>query len=172
MSEFWDLYDRNLNPLGKTLERIGDTVPEKGEFHIVVNILSINKDGKILITKRHPDKTYGNMWEISGGSVLAGETAIDGAVRELYEETGLKAKPSELIYMGQIIRDHSGCIHNFYIYNGNFCDDDIVLQDGETVDFKLVTPKELEQMNNEGFFLGYLFNRMRAVYADIFFPRV
>lgn len=169
MSEYWDLLDRNLRPLGKTLERNDDTVPPKGAFHIVVNILSINNDGKILITKRHPDKTYGNMWEISGGSVLAGESPVNGAVRELYEETGLKADPDELLYMGQIIREHSGCIHNFYIFHGDFTSNDIRLQENETVDFRLVMPSEIERMSNNGEFLGFLYNRMRAVYGDLFF---
>ena len=171
MAEFWDLYDRDQNPLGKTLERNGDTIPEQGEFHFVVNILSINKDGKILITKRHPDKTYGNLWEITGGSVLEGEDPIHGAIRELYEETGLKADISELKYMGQIIRERSGCIHNFYIYNGDFNSADIVLQDNETVSFRLVFPEEIAKMSNDGLFLDFQFNRMRAIYGDLFFKR-
>lgn len=169
MSEYWDLFDRDLRPLGRTLERVGSTVPPDGEFHYVVNILAINKDGKILITKRHPDKPYGNMWEISGGSVLAGESPADGAARELYEETGLSAAPGELLYMGQIVRGPSGCIHNFYLYEGDFDEDDIVLQDGETVDRRLVSPAEIERMSAEGEFLDFAFNRMRAVYGDIFF---
>lgn len=70
MPELWDIYDRNRTSLGKTHIR-GEKLPE-GEFHIIVNILSVNNDGKILITKRHPDKPFGGMWEISGGSVISG----------------------------------------------------------------------------------------------------
>lgn len=169
MPEYWDLYDRQLKPLGRTLLRDGDTKVPEGEFHEVVNILSINKAGRILITKRHPDKPYGSMWEISGGSVLAGEAPLDGAVRELFEETGLKAAPEDLRYMGQIIRERSGCIHNFYLFEGDFSEEDIVLQEGETVDFKLVTPKAIEKMSDSGEFLDFAFNRMRAVFGDIFF---
>ena len=169
MAEYWDLLDRELAPLGRTVERRTDMVLRKGEFHIVVNIMSVNRDGKILITKRHPDKPHGNGWEITGGSVLAGETAKNGAVRELYEETGLKASADELRYMGQVIRERSGCIHNFYLYEGDFSADDVRLQEGETIDFKLVTPEEIEQMSVNGEFLGFLFNRMRAVYGDIFY---
>lgn len=169
MPEYWDLYDRQLKPLGRTLLRDGDTKVPEGEFHVVVNILSINKAGRILITKRHPDKPYGSMWEISGGSVLAGEAPLDGAVRELFEETGLKAAPEDLRYMGQIIRERSGCIHNFYLFEGDFSEEDIVLQEGETVDFKLVTPKAIEKMSDSGEFLDFAFNRMRAVFGDIFF---
>ena len=87
-----DLYDRQLMPLGRKYERDDQKRMPKGEFHIVVDILSKNSEGRFLITKRHPDKPYGGMWEISGGSVLAGEKPLDGAARELFEETGLKAQ--------------------------------------------------------------------------------
>ena len=112
------------------------------------------------------------MWEITGGSVLAGEAPIDGAVRELHEETGLNASPGELKYMGQIIRERSGCIHNFYLYEGDFGDGDIVLQENETVGFKLVSPKEIEKMSDNGEFLDFSFNRIRAVYGDLFFYHI
>lgn len=169
MPEYWDLYDRQLMPIGKKYERDDSKRMPKGEFHIVVDILSQNKEGRLLITKRYEGKPYGGMWEISGGSVLSGEKPIDGAVRELCEETGLKATPDELRYMGQIIREASGCVHNFYLYEGDFDESDITLQEGETVDFKLVTPQEIEKMSQNGEFLDFLYNRIRAVYGDIFF---
>ena len=169
MPEYWDLYDRQLRPTGRKHERDDKKRTPEGEFHIIANILSINKEGKILVTKRHPDKNYGNYWEISGGSVLAGEEPINGAVRELFEETGLKAAPDELLYMGQIIREYSGCIHNFYLYEGDFSEKDITLQEGETVDFKLVYPREIERMAYADEFLDFLYFRLRAVYGDIFF---
>ena len=169
MAEYLDLYDRELRPTGEKWER-NDSVPiPEGKFHYVVNILCRNKEGKLLITKRHPDKPYGGWWEISGGSVQAGEKPLDGTVRELFEETGLKAEPSELRYFGQIIRERSGCIHNFYYYEGDFSEKDIVLQEGETVDCRLVTPKEMEEMSERREFLDFSFNRLRAVFADLFF---
>ena len=73
MAEYLDLFDRELRPTGEKWER-NDSVPiPEGRFHYVVNILCRNKDGKILITQRHPDKPYGGWWEVSGGSVQAGE---------------------------------------------------------------------------------------------------
>ena len=166
MSELWDLYDKNLVPLNKTHVR-GKPL-QNGEYHFVVNILSINKDGRILVTKRHPDKNYGGMWEITGGSVLSGEIPLEGAVRELFEETGLNAETSELMYIGQILREKTGCIHNFYLYKGDFSEKDIVLQESETVDFKIILPDEIYKMAEDGEFLDFVYNRVKAVYADIF----
>ncbi|MGN0594619.1 MAG: NUDIX domain-containing protein [Hominimerdicola sp.] len=166
MPELWDLYDKNLIPLNKTHVR-GEPL-EKGEYHFVAAILSINNDGKILVTKRHPDKPFGGKWEITGGSVLAGETPLVGARRELFEETGLNAETSQLIYMGQILREKSGCVHNFYLYKGDFSEKDIVLQESETVDFKIIPPDEIYKMAKSGEFLDFVYNRIKAVYADIF----
>lgn len=165
MPELWDLYDRNRIPLGRTHirgEKLG-----KGEFHIVVNILSVNGDGKILITKRHSDKPFGGKWEISGGSAVAGETSVQGAVRELFEETGLKAKEDELDYCGTIVRTPSGCLHDFYLYKGDFSEKDIVLQEGETVDFRLAAPEALYEMARDGEFLDFVYNRIKALYSNI-----
>ena len=39
---------------------------------------------------------YPNCWENTGGAVLAGETSLEGALRELREETGLAAQPEAL----------------------------------------------------------------------------
>ena len=166
MPELFDLYDRNLKPLNKT--HIRNEPLKKGEFHFIATVLSVNKEGKILITKRHPNKDYGGMWEISGGSVIAGETPLEGAKRELFEETGLKAEINELLYMGQIIREKSGCIHNFYLYRGDFSEKDITLQETETVDFKIVTADEIYKMAKSVEFLDFSYNRIKAVYADIF----
>lgn len=163
--ELWDLYDRDRKLLGTTHVR-GEKLGE-GEFHIVVNILSVNSDGKILITKRHPDKPFGGKWEISGGSAVAGESSPEAAVRELFEETGLKAG-GELLYYGTIIRQPSGCIHDFYLYRGDFSEEDIVLQEGETVDFKLLSADEIYEMAEKGEFLDFLYNRIKGVFSDIF----
>ncbi|WP_051589008.1 NUDIX hydrolase [Ruminococcus sp. NK3A76] len=169
MPEYWDLYDRQLRPLGKKYERDDSKQMPKGEFHIVANILSVNRQGRMLITRRYEGKNHGGYWEISGGSVLSGEQPVDGAARELFEETGLKADPGELRYMGQIIRESSGCIHNFYLYEGDFTEADITLQEGETTDFKLVWPREIERMAYADEFLDFLFYRIKAVYGDWFY---
>ena len=110
MAELFDLYDEKMRPLGEMCER-GDSVP-RGKYHLVVNVLSVNFDSKVLITKRAADKTFGGMWEITGGAVISGETPLQAAVRELFEETGLKALPEALDYRGQhrppALRDRCG----------------------------------------------------------------
>lgn len=167
MTELWDLYNSMKEPLNELHER-GKPLPD-GKYHIVVDILSVNSDGKILLTKRHPDKHHGGLWEFTGGSAVAGEKPLEAAVRELKEETGLSARPDELEYRGEIVRrGNSGgnAIHIFYLYRGDFSVKDITLQQGETVDLRLCTPREVRQMYESGELLDFVYHRMRAVFPN------
>ena len=90
--EYWDAYDENMNLIeGMTLTR-GETVPD-GVFHLVCDIFLEHEDGTILIMQRDPSKEYGSLWEATaGGSALKGESPLECAQRELYEETGIRGR--------------------------------------------------------------------------------
>ena len=55
-----------------------------------------NKDGELLSCKRTDTKN----WCTPGGKVEVGETAVEGAIREVKEEVGISLKPSDLEYVG------------------------------------------------------------------------
>lgn len=168
MAEIFDLYDQYMNPLGETLER-GNLTPD-GKFHVVVAIMAINFEGKMLITQRDPNKKYGGFWEITEGAVISGETPLEGAIRELREETGLRALPEALEYRGQIVYRFSGHNHIlfFYLFRADFHEEDIVLQEGETVAARLVYPDEIIGMTKRGEFLNFVAKRIEGVYRDVF----
>lgn len=79
---------------GKTHERGVPLGP--GEYHIIADVWTVNQRSEILLTRRHPDKPYGLLWECTGGSVLTGENSVEGALRELSEEVGIHASKDEL----------------------------------------------------------------------------
>ena len=84
--EFWDIYDKNRNKTGKLFRRDIDKF-EDGEYHIVVAALILNSKKQILITKRaQTKKKFAGLWEITGGSIIAGQTSLDGILREVREE--------------------------------------------------------------------------------------
>lgn len=97
--EVWDLVDENKRPINKLHTR--GEAQQPGEYHVVVEILTVNADGRILLTQRDAEKTYPLLWETTGGSVTAGESSLQGAVRELAEETGLVAEEKELKFLGE-----------------------------------------------------------------------
>lgn len=144
--ELWDVYDENRRLTGKTHVR-GVPLAE-GEYHIIADVWTVNKKGQILLTRRHPDKPYGLMWECTGGSVQTGETSIEGALRELKEETGIKAEGEELRLM-HTIRLKERFVDT-YITCQDVSIEDIRLQKEEVVEAKLVAFPELLSMWEEG----------------------
>ncbi len=114
MEEIWELVDGEKRKTGILHERAYSERIPKGLYHIVVEIWTKTKDGKILLTQRHPQKPMGLLWECTMGSVVVGEESAEGAVRELAEETGICAREEDLIYLGDTF--HTNWIVDSYLY--------------------------------------------------------
>lgn len=141
--EKWNLYNEERQPLNRTHNR-----PEPmtmGEYHVVVSIWTVNSQNEILTTLRHPQKDkYPNFWENTAGSVLAGETSKQGAVRELFEETGIKVNEEELYFLGT--KKEKTAFVDVYMVRKDVKREELVMQEGETVDAKWVSLETLDQM--------------------------
>jgi hypothetical protein len=96
--EKWDLYNAKREKSGITVCR-GEIIP-KGLYHLSVSAWIVNQQGQYLLSQRHPKKQYPLYWECTGGSVLSGETSLQGAIREVKEELGILLTPGseKLIY--------------------------------------------------------------------------
>lgn len=142
--ELWDAYDRDFHQIkGKTLIR-GEAVPD-GMYHLVCDILVKHRDGTFLLMQRDERKHYGGMWEATaGGSAIQGETPMECAKRELYEETGIVA--DGLAEVGKVFCDDSHCIYVEFLCETDWEKGKIILQEGETSDFKWVSREELLRM--------------------------
>ncbi len=138
--ELWDAYDREGNLLGFDLVR-GDPIPA-GAFHLVAEVYAVTTDGQVLVTRRHPKKPFGGLWEVTGGSVLKGEGPVEGALRELREETGIAVSPVELrpVYVDVLdnLREGQPSIYHCFLTVFALREQAVRLQEGETVDWKLL----------------------------------
>lgn len=137
--ELWDAYDREGRPLGFDLVR-DEPIPE-GAYHLVAEIYAVTWDGRVLVTQRHPDKPWGLYWEVTGGSVLKGESPLAGARRELREETGLDL-PAEA-FQPVYVQPREGIdgyptIYHSFLVRFDPAEATISLQAGETVDWRLL----------------------------------
>jgi len=80
----------------------------------VVSVL-IKSGSKVLLIKRRFDPCSGK-WSIPGGLIELGETVREAALREVYEETGLKVELDRLLNVVDYIEvDERGAIRFHYI---------------------------------------------------------
>lgn len=148
MSEYWDIYDENRKKTGKIVER-GVYEFEPGEYHIVVTGIILNSKNEILITKRAEHKKFGLMWECNGGSVLAGETSLQGVIRELKEEVGVEFKKREAIFLKEVKGGKKyPDFKDLWLFRRDVKKEEITFPDGEAIDYKWVTIDEFMKMYN------------------------
>ena len=56
---------------------------------LVVAAALIDKDGRVLLAQRPPNKSMAGLWEFPGGKVEDGESPENALIRELNEELGI-----------------------------------------------------------------------------------
>lgn len=138
-----DIFDAQRNNLNAPIVR-GESIPD-GTYVLSVSVFTVNDKGEILLTLRAPEKpNFPGVWEVTAGGALAGENGIEAALRELKEETGLKAKKEDLQLL-RVIREPSAFVE-CYLYRTNLPASAVVLQEGETVAARFTSIKRFEEL--------------------------
>ena len=145
--ELWDAYDESLNKIDDVVLIRGGQIPSNC-FHLVCEIIVKHKDGSYLIMQRDNRKHFGGMWEATaGGSALQGENPLSCARRELREETGIIA--DNLVEIGRVLHHGHKSFYVEYLCITDVDKDSIVLQEGETSDYKWITANELRKLSKD-----------------------
>lgn len=149
--EKWDVLDEHRQPTGRTHPR-GVPLPQ-GDYHLVVLVLLQNDNGELLITRRAPTKGYPNMWEVTGGSALAGDDSLHAALREMREETGIELDPT----CGRVVASEqwSDSFCDVWLFRQNFDPSAVILQEGETTAAMAASREQILQMEREGEFVPF-----------------
>lgn len=139
--ELWDAYNENEIKVGIDLIR-GEKI-DKGLLHAIVVIIVCHDDGTYLLMQRDWNKSmFPGLWEAgASGCVLKGESFLEAAKRELLEETGITSENLKLIYSS--INTEINSFYKVFLCNCNIDKNNIVLQRGETINFKWISLKEL-----------------------------
>jgi len=141
--EIWDAYDKDGNKLG--FDQFRDEPIPEGIYHIVVEIYTLTENNEVLITQRHQNKPWALKWEVTGGSILKGETTEEGAIRELKEETGIEVTDSDLNFVYSYIYKNIPSIYKCFVVFINREETKIQLQEGETIDYRYIPYNEFKQ---------------------------
>ena len=147
--EYIDIFDENNNPIGEVKEKTQGH--EDGNFHRTAHIWIMNDKKELLIQKRSATKkSHPNCWDISGaGHIRAGESVIDGAIRELKEELGVEVEEKDLEYIATIKSTKNPKNMEFgyvYLLKCNNQVEEYIFEDNEVSEVKYVYFEELEKM--------------------------
>ena len=150
--EIWDAYNENEIKVGIDLIR-GEKIDE-GLLHAVVVIIVYHEDGTYLLMKRDWNKSkFPGLWEAgASGCVLKSESFLEAAKRELLEETGIASEDFKLIYSS--VNAELNAFYKVFLCTCNIDKNNIVLQEGETIDFKWTSSKELINFIDSEYFIN------------------
>jgi len=97
MDELIDILTAEGKPTGKSA--LKSEAHKNGWFHATVHIWLFTADEKIVLQKRAlTKKVFPGLWDISvAGHIGAGETIMNAAKREVFEEIGLQLEAKDLI---------------------------------------------------------------------------
>lgn len=147
--ELLDIYDRAGNKKGITVFRGEYIRPD--DFILVVHIYLYNEKNEFLIQRRsRKKKVNSGKWDVTGGAVQAGESSIDAAIRETWEEIGIQLERDSL----RLVSRYESIKHLVDIY---FAKKEIdisscILQEDEVSEVKLIRgEKLLDSFRNSDF---------------------
>ena len=156
MKEMLDIYTREGKHLGvKTRSECHQDNP--GFYHKPVWIWIYNDNGEFLVQKRSKyKKTFPNTWDIpSAGHVEAGESSINGAIREIKEELGVDTKPEDYKYVGEYISEITWEIGQIYVLKLNIKAKDFKLQEEEVEQVAWLSFDEFKNLIHSDSFVPY-----------------
>lgn len=161
--EIWDILDENGNITGDTIDKDERTVLPKGMYHKGADIWILNSKGEILIQKRAPKKRLEpNLWAMTGGSVIKGESSLDTIKRETKEELGIDLDVEKAI---KIQHYKTGNVWlDVYIIEQEVNLNDIIMQEEEVSDVKFASFNEIERLHKDNKFIA---NRWEFVREEI-----
>ena len=151
--ERWDILDKNGNITGNTVIR-GSNQLKNGEYHLVVHIWVLSKNGDLLIQKRSQSKNImPGEWAATGGAAISGEDSFKAASRELFEELSITSSPETLNKIFRLKRRNS--LLDVWTIKCNNPVSELKLQESEFADAKWVSVPELKNMVKKGEFHNY-----------------
>lgn len=100
------------------------------------------QDGRVLMLK----PTYRPGWSLPGGAIDVGETPLEGALRELLEETGIRRTSGRLAVLDYRSAGREGLGWIRMVFDCGQLDESelsqITLQEAEIAEWQLMTPED------------------------------
>lgn len=161
-SELFDILNENGELTGEARPR--SEVHRKGLLHASVHIWAARRrlgGTEYLLQKRADNKdSYPGCYDASAtGHIDSGEDAISAAIRELFEEIGIRARPSELVLLCRRRVNEDNVFHGerflnseikwIFLLNKPINERSIVFDPNEVSEVKWISEAELSEALNK-----------------------
>ena len=161
--EIWDVLDSEGNKTGATIEK-GKKIPE-GYYHSGADVWIINSENKILIQKRSPQKRLQpNVWAMTGGSIIKGETSLQTIEREALEELGVRLNIKNAKFINRYKVEDVWL--DTYLLKQDIDIENLKLQKEEVSEVKWATYEEIEKIFKEGNFIKERWEYVRDIILE------
>ncbi len=98
MVELVDIYNEQKQKTGRMIDKYGPF--DNGEYYLTTHIWIKHKDLWLIQKRSHNCKNNPDKWSVTGGAVKSGETSLQAATRELFEELQVTIWPEQLKFSG------------------------------------------------------------------------
>jgi len=154
MSEILDVVNENDEVIGQA-ER--DEVHRAGLLCRLIYVCFYTANGEIILQRRSLTKKNdpGKLTTAVSGHVAAGQSYLEAAVRETFEETGVKVEASDLIDLGIIRADFtqgdylSNAMRGLFAYKFSGDINDLTVEEGDGAGFVSIPIEEIGKQLNE-----------------------
>ena len=161
--EYVDIYNSHREKTGIVREKGADLA--HGEYICIAHLVIFNSKDEMLIQKRAANKElWAGYWDISaGGGVTSGETPVETAMRETFEELGvcidlIEQRPMLTIYYPIGFDD-------YFIVERDIPLHSILAQQEEVSEVKWADKENILQMTKEGTFVHYKHGFIELLFA-------
>ena len=148
-----DVYDKNKNKTRKIINRYSGSL-EIDEYALAVKAIIMNSNYEFLISRRSLSKRLDpGKWEINGGACIAGETSLQGIIREIKEELGIDLKNVK----GILFKEY--CQHPYFydiwLFKLDVDINKLNFLDSEVIDAKWVNIEQIICMEKNNLLINY-----------------
>lgn len=152
MNEEWEILDEFGNPTGEILKASDKRAYEPGVYHRAADVWILNSDNKLLIQRRsEKKKKHPNIWAMTGGSSILGETSIQTLVRECKEELAIDIDTKKLKKIAVVKTE---CVLvDTYILKQDFDISKMIYEQDEVSEVKWATWDEINEYVKSGNFM-------------------
>jgi 8-oxo-dGTP diphosphatase len=109
-----------------------------------VGVILEDRNNRLLLQLRDDNVNYPNQWGLFGGHIESNEKPLQAAIREIYEELGIKLKKEELKFLFCVKIDNK----NYFVFRTKFLYDISKIKLKEGKDLKFFSKEEISKLEN------------------------